>query len=71
MANRRYAAIDLGATSGRVVTGTFNGKTVALREEHRFQNEPVKAYGTVFWDILNLYQNVLAGLNKGGSNGLG
>ena len=64
MANRRYAAIDLGATSGRVVTGTFNGKTIALREEHRFQNEPVKAYGTVFWDILNLYQNVLAGLNK-------
>lgn len=64
MANNRYAAVDLGATSGRVVTGIFDGKTIELREEHRFPNEPVSAYGTVFWDILNLYQNVLTGLNK-------
>jgi len=30
------AAVDLGATSGRVIVGTWNGRRLALTEVHRF-----------------------------------
>ena len=38
----RYAAVDLGATSGRVFTGRLQGGRVALEEVHRFDNRPVR-----------------------------
>ena len=37
-----YAAIDLGATSGRVVTGRLDGGRMTLEEVHRFPNRPVR-----------------------------
>jgi rhamnulokinase len=36
-----YLGIDLGAASGRVVAGIWNGRTMALDELHRFSNGPV------------------------------
>ena len=41
MPNRVYLAIDLGAESGRVMAGLWNGKTIRLEEVHRFPNGPV------------------------------
>lgn len=60
--NKKYVAIDLGATSGRVVTGKFDGEKVTLFEENRFINNPVNTLGTVYWDILFIYKSVLDGL---------
>lgn len=63
-----FAAIDLGASSGRVMVGRVApGDTVApgalsLQEVHRFPNRPVRVDGTLHWDILALYQGVLDGL---------
>ena len=45
MANKRVLAIDLGASSGRGILGTFDGKTIALEEIHRFSNDPVMTVG--------------------------
>ncbi|MEI9960525.1 MAG: hypothetical protein WDM76_05125 [Limisphaerales bacterium] len=38
-----YLAIDLGAESGRVIAGIWNGKKLRLEEIHRFSNGPVCA----------------------------
>ncbi len=56
------AAVDLGASGGRVMTGRAGPGTLRLGEAHRFGNEPVRVLGTLHWDILRLYADVLAGL---------
>lgn len=58
-------AVDFGASSGRVVAGKFDGKTLSMHEIHRFDNEPVYASGTLFWDVLRLYHETLSGIRKG------
>ena len=60
-------AADLGAQSGRVALGRFDGERLEISEVHRFPNVPVRTRGTLSWDILRLYQDVLAGLRAAGS----
>lgn len=66
MTKKNYVAVDLGATSGRVVTGEFDGRKLSLFEEHRFFNDPVKLHNTVYWDILYIFKNVVQGIKKAG-----
>jgi rhamnulokinase len=61
-ADRVYLAVDLGAESGRVVAGHFDGERVSLTEIHRFPNGPVDVRGTLHWDILGLWSNIKTGL---------
>ncbi|MFJ9037304.1 rhamnulokinase family protein [Streptomyces sp. NPDC102406] len=61
-----YAAIDLGASSGRVITAQVTPTTLRLSEAHRFPNRPVRAGGHLHWDILHLYAGLLDGLRKAG-----
>jgi len=61
------AAVDLGAQSGRVAVGRFDGERLTVAEVHRFPNEPVRVRGTLHWDILSLYREVLAGLQAAAS----
>jgi rhamnulokinase len=63
---KAFAAADLGASSGRVMVGRVSPSAVELTEVHRFGNEPVRAGGTLYWDILGLYRNVLDGLRRAG-----
>jgi rhamnulokinase len=63
---KAFAAVDIGASSGRVMVGRVDRSEVELREVHRFPNEPVRAAGTLYWDILSLYRGVLDGLAKAG-----
>ncbi|MGS2640562.1 FGGY-family carbohydrate kinase [Streptosporangium sp. LJ11] len=62
----RYAAVDLGASSGRVVVAEIGPDTLELREVHRFANVPVRAGGTLYWDILRIHRGVLDGLRAAG-----
>jgi rhamnulokinase len=57
------AAVDLGASGGRVMAGRVTGDGVLLHEVHRFANQPVSAGGTLYWDILRLYAEVRHGLD--------
>ena len=59
-----FLAVDLGAESGRVVAGNFDGARITLEEVHRFPNGPVNVRGSLFWDFLGLWKNVKAGLTK-------
>jgi rhamnulokinase len=57
-----FAAIDLGAESGRVVHGRFDGERVALDVAHRFENRPVRLPDGLRWNLLSLFASSLAGL---------
>ena len=57
-----FAAVDLGAQSGRVAVGRFDGERLETTEVHRFANVPVRLGDTLHWDILGLYREVLDGL---------
>ena len=60
-----YLAVDLGASSGRVVAGLFDGTRLSLEEVYRFDNGGVNAAGRMHWDVLNLWQHTLRGLKAG------
>ena len=60
------AAVDVGAQSGRVGVGRFDGERLTLTEVHRFPNTAVRAGGTLYWDILRLFNEVLDGLRAAG-----
>jgi rhamnulokinase len=61
-----YLAFDLGAESGRVVTGHFDAGRLSIREIHRFPNEPVRAGGSLMWDVLRLWREMRRGLEVAG-----
>jgi rhamnulokinase len=56
------AAVDLGASSGRVLLGRVGDGRLHTEEVHRFPNGPVRLRGTLHWDVLGLYREVLTGL---------
>lgn len=62
MAQRVYLAVDLGAESGRVIAGLWNGKNIRLEEIHRFPNGPVHLAGTMRWDVIRLWTEIQNGL---------
>ncbi|WUJ74143.1 rhamnulokinase [Kribbella soli] len=69
---KRVAAVDLGASSGRVMLGEVGAHVLELREVHRFWNGPVRVHGRLHWDILHLYRSTLDGLRTAGAlNGIG
>ncbi|MFI5675161.1 rhamnulokinase [Streptomyces cellulosae] len=63
---KSYAAVDLGASSGRVMVGRVGTDSLRLTEAHRFPNRPVRVPEGLRWDILGLYRGVLDGLRAAG-----
>jgi rhamnulokinase len=64
LTDKAFAAIDLGAESGRVVVGRFDGTHAALEVVHRFPNRPVRLPDGVRWNLLALFSEALTGLRK-------
>src|SRR5689334_14523742 len=62
MKQQCYLGIDLGAESGRVMAGLWNGKRMQLKELHRFPNGAVEIAGTLRWDVLRLWSEIQHGL---------
>ncbi|MBK5238708.1 MAG: rhamnulokinase [Actinomycetales bacterium] len=56
------AAIDLGATSGRVIIGTVGANELSIDPVARFLNTPVHAADGMHWDIHGLFASVIEGL---------
>ncbi|MEX0701408.1 MAG: rhamnulokinase family protein [Planctomycetales bacterium] len=65
MTEQCWLAVDLGAESGRVMAGLFDGERLRVEEVHRFANGPVLLAGTLRWDALRLWTEIRAGLAKG------
>lgn len=57
-----FFAIDLGATSGRTILGSFTPNGLELEEVNRFPNQLIETGGHFYWDIYELYRNIIEGL---------
>lgn len=68
--NAQVAAVDLGASSGRVMVADIDGDRLNMRTLARFSNDPVRlwdgARNALHWDIPGLYGHVVDGLARAG-----
>ncbi len=64
MSKKVYLAVDLGAGSGRVMAGIYDGKTIQLEEVTRWASEPVKVGDSYHWDVNQLYKYIVDGVKK-------
>jgi rhamnulokinase len=62
MSVRAVAAVDLGATSGRVMIGRIGEGRLELELVSRFPNGPVEREDGLHWDFSALYEHVVDGL---------
>ena len=60
--NKTYLAIDLGASSGRVMAGRFAGGKLEIEEVHRFPNSGVEKEDGWHWDFEGLFASIVEGL---------
>lgn len=58
------AAVDLGATSGRVIVGAWTGRKLELTEIHRFPNRLHPLGGHDYWDVPGLWTEITTGLRE-------
>jgi rhamnulokinase len=65
----RLVAVDLGAERGRGIVGSFTGEGLVLSEGYRFSNSPVRLGGTLYWDFLRLFQDILEALRRATADG--
>jgi rhamnulokinase len=65
----RVAAIDLGASSGRIVIGDGTDRGFSLREVHRFPNQPRLVGGVLRWDARALFAGICDGLRAAAADG--
>lgn len=59
-----HLAIDVGASSGRVLAGCVSDNHYHLEEIHRFENGPVHLGKRLVWNLLSVSEEVLRGLHK-------
>ena len=66
MTPQHFLAVDLGATSGRVILATLTDEKLDLEVLHRFPNRLIEVGGKYFWNIYALYEDILQGLTEAG-----
>ena len=59
-----YLAVDIGASSGRLILGHLENGKMELEEVHRFENGMVKKDGELCWEFDRLFQKIKNGLKK-------
>ena len=59
---KHYIAVDLGASSGRTIVGTFDRGKLTLREVNRFWNGPTEIRGTLYWDFVHIFRHIQDGI---------
>jgi rhamnulokinase len=69
MTDYGFVAVDLGAESGRVIAGAFDGRALRLSEVHRFDNVPLQLGEHLHWDSRQLMSDIRHGLELLGSSG--
>lgn len=62
MAVSKFLAIDLGASSGRVIVGILENGKISLEEVHRFPNGQVHLFNSSYWNVFSLFEEIKKGL---------
>lgn len=62
-----FGAIDVGASSGRVIAGQVRGGKLSIREVHRFENGPISGNDSLIWNFTELFSQVKQGLRELGA----
>ena len=62
--SKYYAAVDMGASSGRLILGWLENGRMQLEEVHRFENGMVKKDGELCWEFDRIFREVITGLKK-------
>jgi len=65
----RFLAADLGAESGRVMSGRFDGERLSLAEAHRFDSRPVRLPDGLHTSVLHIFSQIEAGLAAAAAEG--
>lgn len=60
----KYIAVDLGASTGRVILGEVNKRKIAFDEIYRFENGPIEENGSLRWDFQKLLGDIKTGIKK-------
>ena len=64
MQSKVYLAVDIGASSGRIMAALFDGSKIELQEVHRFVNGADEIGGEYHWDIHARFDAIKEGLTK-------
>ncbi len=64
-----FLAFDLGAESGRAISGHLRSGRLELSEVCRFPNEPVRVDGSLYWDVPRLWLQMQRALEQLGRAG--
>ena len=59
-----FLAVDLGASSGRIMDCNWDGDRFSLEEIHRFSNGGVRFASHLYWDVLRIWSEIQNGLKK-------
>lgn len=65
-----YIAVDLGATSGRLILALFDGEKISTEELHRFKHPMLPIADHLFWNLPGLYHEILTGLKTAAENSI-
>lgn len=66
---RVYLGFDLGASSGRAVLGTLDGRRLQIQEIARFRNEPLRFQRRLHWNILSLWSHMTDAIGQCAQHG--
>ena len=67
---KHFLAVDLGATSGRTILSSVEAGKVVMREYTRFRNPQIPFAGHLYWDLPQLFNEILEALRKLAAEGV-
>lgn len=70
MRTKNYIAVDLGATSGRVILATCEDGKIGMEVVHRFPTPLLNIDGKYYWNIYSIYDDIVKGLTLVGKRGV-